>query len=128
MGFHDWGMLVDVIRHGWLHALVFRVRFTTVPALIMRSNSKQPFWLTGDMMSTLVMPCLVVCKWGVSSFMPAERMAIGLACVCWPSSVAAMTVGGAFKVGGVCVLGSECCYVPGARKCYGDRQLRYGIR
>ena len=28
---------------------VLRVRFRTEPALMMRSNSKQPFWLTGDM-------------------------------------------------------------------------------
>jgi hypothetical protein len=28
---------------------VLRVRFSTEPALMMRSNSKQPFWLTGDM-------------------------------------------------------------------------------
>lgn len=33
-----------------VRTLVLRVRFNTEPALMMRSNSKQPFWLTGDMM------------------------------------------------------------------------------
>lgn len=32
-----------------MRTLVLRVRFSTEPALMMRSNSKQPFWLTGDM-------------------------------------------------------------------------------
>lgn len=77
-----------------MRAFVLRVRFTTVPALMMRSNSKQPFWLTGDMMSTLAFAILRFCIWGGSSFMPAERMATGLAGVCWPSSVAAMSAVG----------------------------------
>jgi hypothetical protein len=66
----------------WMPTLVLRVRFTTLPALMMRSNSKQPFWLTGDMMPTLALAALTLSKrgWtGVSSFMPAERMGIGLA-------------------------------------------------
>jgi hypothetical protein len=86
----------------WVRAFVFLVRLTTVPALMMRSNSKQPFWLTGDMMSTLALSVLMLCIWGGSSFMPAERIATGLAGVCWPSSVAAMSaVGVTFTVGGV---------------------------
>jgi hypothetical protein len=89
------GLLVDVTIADYvcLRALVFRVRFTTVPALMMRSNSKQPCWLTGDMMSTPALACLVLRR-GVSGFMPAERIAIGFAGVCgsWGlSSVAAMT-------------------------------------
>ena len=52
--------------------MVFRVRFSTEPALMMRSNSKQPFWFTGDMT-----PALSACAWmlerrgcaGVLSFM-----------------------------------------------------------
>jgi hypothetical protein len=63
----------------WVRAFVFLVRLTTVPALMMRSNSKQPFWLTGDMMSTLALSVLMLCIWGGSSFMPAERIATGLA-------------------------------------------------
>ena len=106
-----------------MHALVFRVRFTTVPCLMMRSNSKQPFWLTGDMMSTLAVAAL-----GLAMVMGLE-MVMGLAGVCWPSSVAAMlAVGVTFTIcggsglvrvnddyRGVAVL-ERACYIP---DCYG---------
>ena len=98
--------------------MVLRVRFTTVPALMMRSNSKQPFWLTGDITSTLALAVLVWCMPGVSSFMPAERMA----CVGWVgmgmgSSVVAMlaeesvtfTVGGVRRYGRSRLLGAQRC-------------------
>jgi len=32
---------------------VFRVRFKTSPDLMIRSNSKLPFWVTGDMVSNV---------------------------------------------------------------------------
>lgn len=49
----------------------------------MRSNSKQPFWLTGDMMPIFAMVAFGLSKRGwasVSSFMlmPGERIAMGL--------------------------------------------------
>jgi len=73
------------------------VRLTTLPALMMRSNSKQPFWLTGDMTPTLALAALTLSKrgWlGVSSVMPAARIGSGcaLAGVCAPSAMVAMFV------------------------------------
>jgi hypothetical protein len=44
--------------------LVLRVRLTTLPALMMRSNSKQPFWLTGDMTPMLAVGTLPWSKRG----------------------------------------------------------------
>jgi len=61
--------------------LVLRVRFTTSPTLMMRSNSKQPFWLTGDMAVMLSNRGFD----GVSSFKPGVRLAGACS-----SSVAAM--------------------------------------
>jgi len=105
MGFQDCqavSICQTGVRSCERRAFVLRVRFTTVPALMMRSNSKQPFWLTGDMMSTLVLAVFVWCKPGVSSFMPAERMGVGWAGVGCGSSVAAMLAEGGvtFTVGG----------------------------
>jgi nitrate/nitrite transporter NarK len=79
--------------------LVLRVRLTTLPALMMRSNSKQPFWLTGDMTPMLAVGTLAASKRGcampnVSSLMPEERAgtAMGVTGVCsWaPSAMVAM--------------------------------------
>lgn len=75
--------------------LVLRVRFTTLPALMMRSNSKQPFWLTGDMTPMAALAALMLSIWGcagASSSMPAERMLSGVAGGggCAPSPVVAM--------------------------------------
>jgi hypothetical protein len=59
---------------------------------MMRSNSKQPFWLTGDMMPAAV--TLSKRGWaGVSSFKPAERTlggVEGMCCCCAPSAMVAM--------------------------------------
>jgi uncharacterized membrane protein YgcG len=71
----------DPVQVGLL-TLVLRVRLTTLPALMMRSNSKQPFWLTGDMMPMLALAALRLSNRGcasVSSFMPAERTGVGVA-------------------------------------------------
>jgi hypothetical protein len=38
---------------GKAHTFVLRVRFTMEPALMTRSNSKLPFWFTGDMTPAL---------------------------------------------------------------------------
>ena len=69
--------------------LVLRVRFMTGPALMTRSNSKLPFWLTGDM--TLALFARRASKrgcWvGVSSFMGDGRMVMGLVGVCRVTSV-----------------------------------------
>jgi hypothetical protein len=79
--------------------LVLRVRLTTLPALMMRSNSKQPFWLTGDMMPAPALAALTESNRGwtvpsASSFMPDERtgIATGVAgvCSCAPSAMVAM--------------------------------------
>lgn len=80
--------------------MVFRVRFSTEPALMMRSNSKQPFWFTGDMT-----PALSACAWmlerrgcaGVLSFMGegarARVTGVGLGGVCCaPSAMAAVSL------------------------------------
>jgi hypothetical protein len=75
--------------------LVLRVRLTTFPALMMRSNSKQPFWLTGDMTPTLALAALTLSKRGcwasVSSLMLDERveMRTGVTgvCSCAPSAI-----------------------------------------
>ena len=58
---------------------VLRVRFMMLPALMTRSNSKLPFWFTGDM--TLAVFARSASKrggWaGVSIFMDVGRMAMG---------------------------------------------------
>lgn len=86
---------------GTQHTLVLRVRLTTVPALIMRSNSKQPFWLTGDMRPA---PALVVV---VKVSIRIGRIAIGLTPtgVGWglSANVAAMAARGVFYDGGQCI-------------------------
>src|SRR5690242_2964633 len=46
------GGAVQTASWAW-RTFVLRVRFRTGPALMMRSNSKQPFWLTGDMTAAL---------------------------------------------------------------------------
>lgn len=52
-----------IVRRGG-PTLVFRVRFSTEPALMMRSNSKQPFWFTGDMTPALsASACACACAW-----------------------------------------------------------------
>jgi hypothetical protein len=80
--------------------LVFRVRFSTGPALIMRSNSKQPFWLTGDM-TVVLSACAWAWAWmlarrgcaGVLSFIFKGVRATGLAGVCCaPSAMAAASL------------------------------------
>jgi hypothetical protein len=38
------------------HDFVLRVRFETWPDLMMRSNSKLPFWLTGEKVSRVSWP------------------------------------------------------------------------
>lgn len=61
--------------------LVLRVRFMTFPALMTRSNSKLPFWFTGDMTLALLARKASRRGWwraGVSSFMGAGRMVMGL--------------------------------------------------
>jgi hypothetical protein len=75
--------------------LVLRVRLTTFPALMMRSNSKQPFWLMGDMTPTVAAAAVMLSKrgWtGVTSFKPAERTFGGVkgVCCCAPSAMVAM--------------------------------------
>lgn len=52
---------------------------------MMRSNSKQPFWLTGDMMSTLALAVLMLGSRGA---------AMGFAGGWWLSRVAAMVAMG----------------------------------
>jgi hypothetical protein len=84
---------VDAVLH--VLTLVLRVRLTTFPALMMRSNSKQPFWLTGDMMPTPAAMAWALSKrgWaGVWSFMPAERTGGGVVgvCCCASSAMVAM--------------------------------------
>lgn len=72
------------------------MRLTTLPALMMRSNSKQPFWLTGDMTPVLVLAALTLSKRGCAgmlSVMPVERIGsgIGVAGVCCaPSAMVAV--------------------------------------
>lgn len=68
--------------------LVLRVRFMTGPALITRSNSKLPFWLTGDMALALFARRASKrgCE-GVSSFMGDGRRVMGLVGVCRVTSV-----------------------------------------
>jgi hypothetical protein len=48
---------------------------------MMRSNSKQPSWLTGDMTPTVALAVLTLSKrgcTGVSSVMPGGRMGMGM--------------------------------------------------
>ena len=74
------------VRRVWyasraLLAFVLRVRLTTVPSLITRSNSKLPFWLTGDITFRLAWLALMAstrgCASGGSSFMPVGRAWVG---------------------------------------------------
>ena len=77
-----------------LLTLVLRVRFTTVPDLMTRSNSKLPFSFTGDM--TWALALLL----SVSSFMPSGRMGIGIAGEgCLSAMVAPMVGNGASNRG-----------------------------
>ena len=88
-------MVARVLESG-APTLVLRVRFIMVPALMMRSNSKQPYWLTGDMTPALFMAAV---GWsgrgcdGVPRRMPAERMVMGFEGVCGASARVAMVAG-----------------------------------
>jgi hypothetical protein len=109
--------------------LVFRVRFSTEPALMMRSNSKQPFWFTGDMT-----PALSACAWmlerrgcagvlgvlSVLSFMGegagARVTGIGLAGVCCAPSAILFSLhqvagGRRYVAGGLGSRGGSCVVV-----------------
>ena len=109
IGFHCCNRQYSVAQAVWWRwrTLVLRVRFRTGPALMMRSNSKQPFWLTGDMTP-------VLCAWawrlqrrgcaGVLSFMGVGvgvgkgAMGIGLAGVC--CALSAMAAGSLHQAAG----------------------------
>lgn len=72
--------IVQLVGAGRL-TFVFRVRLFTVPDLMTRSNSKLPFWLTGDRTPRFVwfVRMCSTCDWseGGVIFMPVGRIVIG---------------------------------------------------
>lgn len=108
-----------------MHTLVLRVRFMTVPAFMTRSNSKLPFWFTGDM--TLALLARKASRRGccadVSSFMGGGRMEMGFVGV-WRSvsGIATAMFGCAASRSG-CELGTRC---EGGLFC--ERQCVWGVR